>query len=81
MIIQMLLLGFNVVEVPAVMHERKTGESMHAGLWRPFIYMLIMPFSIIGVFLRIRLDIQKPVNLEPYKKDTNGKGPQGLSSC
>ena len=32
MIMQMILLKFNVVEIPAVMHARESGESMHSGL-------------------------------------------------
>ena len=32
MIIQMILLGFRVVEIPSVMHEREAGVSMHAGM-------------------------------------------------
>lgn len=55
MIMQMLLLGFRVEEVPAVMYARKGGVSMHAGLLRPIIYMFRMMFSIIAVWIRIRL--------------------------
>lgn len=64
MLIQMLLLGYQVVEIPAIMHERRSGVSMHAGFWRPFFYMLIMPLSIIGVYLRIKSGFQKPVGLK-----------------
>jgi glycosyltransferase involved in cell wall biosynthesis len=54
MILQMLLLGFRVVEVPAKMYPRKSGKSMHSGL-RPFIYMFQMTFSILAVWFRIRV--------------------------
>jgi glycosyltransferase involved in cell wall biosynthesis len=54
MIMQMLLLGFNVVEIPAVMHPRKNGKSMHSG-FAPFMYMFRMSASIIAVWIRIRL--------------------------
>lgn len=54
MILQMLLLGFRVKEVPAVMHERKKGVSMHSGI-KPFFYMFRMLFSILAVWVRIRL--------------------------
>lgn len=54
MIMQMLLLGFNVEEVPAVMYARKEGVSMHSGL-KPVIYMFRMVFSIIAVWVRIRI--------------------------
>lgn len=54
MIMQMLLLGFRVEEIPAVMHIRTEGVSMHSGL-KPVIYMFRMMFSIIAVWMRIRL--------------------------
>lgn len=54
MIMQMTMLGFRVEEVPAVMHKRVDGVSMHSG-WKPFVYMFRMTFSIIAVWVRIRL--------------------------
>lgn len=54
MIMQMLLLGFRVEEIPAVMYARTEGVSMHSGL-KPVIYMFRMMFSIIAVWVRIRL--------------------------
>ena len=54
MIMQMTLLGFSVEEVPAVMHPRTEGKSMHSGL-KPFVYMFRMTFSILAVWVRIRL--------------------------
>lgn len=54
MIMQMLLLGFKVEETPAVMHARTEGVSMHSGL-KPIIYMFRMMFSIIAVWVRIRI--------------------------
>ena len=54
MIMQMLLLGFRVEEIPAVMHVRTVGVSMHSGL-KPIIYMFRMMFSIIAVWIRIKL--------------------------
>lgn len=54
MIMQMLMLGFRVEEVPAVMHARTEGVSMHSG-WKPIKYMFRMMFSIIAVWIRIRL--------------------------
>lgn len=54
MLIQMLLLRFKVVEIPAVMHHRDSGESMHSGL-KPVLYMFRMTFSIIGVIFRIKV--------------------------
>jgi len=54
MLMQMLLLGFRVEEVPAVMHARTEGVSMHSGL-KPLLYMFRMTFSILAVWMRIRL--------------------------
>ena len=42
MILQMLLLGYHIEEIPAIMHERTAGVSMHAGFWKPIKYMLVM---------------------------------------
>lgn len=54
MIMQMTMLGFRIQEVPAVMHPRTEGTSMHSGL-KPFVYMFRMAFSIIAVWVRIKL--------------------------
>ncbi len=54
MLIQMLLLGFRIREIPAVMHARKNGESMHSGL-KPAVYMVRMFFSILAVHFRIKV--------------------------
>ena len=54
MIIQMILLGFRIDEIPAVMHARTEGKSMHAGL-KPVLYMLRMMFSIFAVVFRIKV--------------------------
>jgi glycosyltransferase involved in cell wall biosynthesis len=54
MIIQMLLLGYRIKEVPAIMHERTMGVSMHTGLIKQLTYMLIMPLSILSVTLRAK---------------------------
>lgn len=54
MIMQMLLLGYRVEEIPALMHSRTEGMSMHSGL-KPVVYMFRMMISIIAVWLRIKL--------------------------
>lgn len=53
-IMQMMLLGYRVEEVPAVMHLRTEGVSMHSGL-KPLFYMFRMMFSIVAVWIRIKL--------------------------
>ena len=53
MLTQMILLGYYVKEIPAVMHDRSGGVSMHTGLLKQGIYMVRMVFSIIAVLLRV----------------------------
>ena len=52
MLTSMILKGYNVVEIPAVMHTRSYGMSMHSGLIKPIGYMFHMMISIVGVVLR-----------------------------
>ncbi len=54
MIMQMTLLGFRLQEVPAVMHYRTVGVSMHSGL-KPIVYMFRMFFSILAILIRVRI--------------------------
>lgn len=54
MIIQMLLLGYRMEEIPAVMHSREHGVSMHSGL-KPVVYLFRMIFSIMAVIFRIKV--------------------------
>lgn len=53
-VIQMILLGFKVEEIPAKMHSRNAGKSMHSGL-KPIIYMIRMTMSILAVVYRIKV--------------------------
>ena len=53
MILQMLLLGFKIKEIPAVMHYRTSGKSMHSGL-RPIIYMFRVGMSLLAVRFRYK---------------------------
>ncbi len=54
MLVQMALLGYDIQEVPAVMHKRTAGKSMHFGIIEPILYMLIMVFSTVNVCIRNR---------------------------
>ena len=70
MLMQMLLLGFRVSEIPAVMHMRTEGISMHSGL-KPILYMFRMTFSILAVWIRekiLKMDEGKMHALEKYDK-------------
>ena len=55
MIIQMALNNFTVKEIPAVMHVRLHGESMHSGFYRPIKYIIIMMLSTLIVIMRERI--------------------------
>jgi len=51
MIIQVSLNDFKIREVPAVMHPRETGKSMHSGL-KPILYMIKMLMNVMVVIVR-----------------------------
>ena len=68
MLMQMSLLGFHIREIPAVMHPRVTGVSMHSGL-KPFVYMFRMTFSLMAVWIRekiLKMDVDKGYDLEKH---------------
>lgn len=54
MLILMLLLKFKVEEIPAVMHIRTAGKSMHSGL-KPFWYMLRVIYSSIIIIFQVKV--------------------------
>ncbi|MGB8452025.1 MAG: glycosyltransferase family 2 protein [Anaerocolumna sp.] len=53
MIIKMLLLGYKIEEIPSVMYERTSGESIHSGL-KPILYMILMMLSTLTVILQYK---------------------------
>lgn len=74
MIIQMALLGFHIREIPAIMHKRKAGQSMHFGIIKPMIYMLVMVFSTINIYLRYKyhlLPLPHVQNMNKGRAKTN----------
>ncbi len=54
MLLQMILLKFQVREIPAKMHMREFGTSMHSGL-KPALYMYWMSLSLVGIVIRHKL--------------------------
>jgi len=54
MLILMMLIKFKVVEIPAVMHARTEGKSMHSGL-KPFWYMLRVLYSMLVILFQVKL--------------------------
>lgn len=68
MLILMLLIRFKVVEVPAVMHARTEGKSMHSGL-KPFWYMLRVIYSTLIILFRVKvLKMDEGVGLKSADK-------------
>ncbi len=67
MLIQMMLIQFKVVEIPAVMHPRTEGKSMHSGL-KPFWYMLRVMYSTIIIFRVKFLKMDVEVGLKSVDK-------------
>ena len=49
-LIQMLMLGYHIEEIPAVMHERTAGISMHSGLLKAGRYMIVMLISTVTIY-------------------------------
>jgi glycosyltransferase involved in cell wall biosynthesis len=52
MIVQMTMNGYFICEIPAIMHPRYAGESMHSGIIKPFMYIIKMMLSVFIVALR-----------------------------
>jgi hypothetical protein len=52
MIVQMAMNGYFICEIPAIMHPRYTGESMHSGIIKPMMYIIKMMLSVFVVGLR-----------------------------
>jgi len=52
LIIELLLEGFIINEIPIKMREREFGESMHGGIIKPIKYMVKVLYSIVIVVLR-----------------------------
>ena len=52
LVIEMLLLGYKIKEVPVKMRLREVGESMHGGIIKPIKYMINMFYTIIFVVIK-----------------------------
>lgn len=51
LIIEMILLGYKIGEVPVEMRQREFGESMHGGIIKPIKYMIKMTYSILMIVI------------------------------
>lgn len=54
-ITKMLLNGYKLKEIPAVMHARQSGTSMHSGLLNNIRYMFIVSLNILVVVMQFHL--------------------------
>ena len=52
LVIEMILEGYKIEEVPVKMRLREAGESMHGGIIKPIKYMINMFYTIVFVLLR-----------------------------
>lgn len=51
LIIELLLKGYKISEVPVKMRHRESGVSMHSGILKPIKYMISIIYSIIVILL------------------------------
>ena len=51
LVIEMLLLGYKIEEVPVKMRLREVGESMHGGIIKPIKYMINMFYTIFFILI------------------------------
>ena len=51
LVIEMLLLGYKIEEVPVKMRLREAGESMHGGIIKPIKYMINMFYTIFFILI------------------------------
>jgi len=52
LIIEMLMLGYVIKEIPVKMRSRIAGESMHGGLIKPVKYMIQMFYEVIVIAIK-----------------------------
>ena len=52
LIIEMLMNGYKISEVPVKMKNRKEGISMHSGIWKPTKYMTTQFYACIVLFIK-----------------------------
>lgn len=52
LVIEMLLSGYKIKEIPVKMRLREAGESMHGGIIKPIKYMINMFYTILFVMIQ-----------------------------
>lgn len=59
LVIEMLLLGYKIEEVPVKMRLREAGESMHGGIIKPIKYMINMFYTIFFILIMPKKKVNK----------------------
>lgn len=52
LVIEMLILGYKIKEIPVKMKARESGVSMHSGILQPIKYMIEMFYNIIIIVIK-----------------------------
>ncbi len=52
LVIEMIMNGYKIVEVPVEMRLRENGESMHGGIVKPIKYMINMFYTIFFIIIQ-----------------------------
>lgn len=52
LVIEMLLKGYSITEIPAKMRARENGTSMHSGIWKPVKYMITQFYACIVIVVK-----------------------------
>lgn len=52
LIIEMILRGYKITEIPVKMKNRENGTSMHSGIWKPIKYMTTQFYTCIVTFVK-----------------------------
>lgn len=52
LVIEMIMSGYKIVEVPVKMRLRENGESMHGGIIKPIKYMINMFYTIFFIVIQ-----------------------------
>lgn len=52
LVIEMLMAGYKIKEVPVKMRLRENGESMHGGIIKPIKYMINMFYTILFIIIK-----------------------------
>lgn len=52
LVIEMLLIGYSIKEIPVKMRLREAGESMHGGIIKPIKYMIQMFYEVVVITIK-----------------------------